>query len=352
MSIKDRDNQTAARTATEVGEIVSSYASSPDSSSSAIANKNSSVVETSPGQSPDDGDDRTVKARSGRGWWALSGVFALILISLTIAAGYLITRRPTTVDQLVILTVPSGAEVKLNSREFGQTPVKIEHLPIGTYTLTITKDHYQTEVSQINISETETLEFKLKLELPSDLGGLSPEQQMKRYAQRAEEAFTATHYAIPYDESALYYAQVILQFDEANDFARGMLDRIRFALLQSAEAARRRHDLGQAKEIYSVLVQHFPGDREVLAARARFESELSSRRGDARALARKAEEALMRGFLTEPWRESAVYYSNEALALEPQNAQALAVLGEVKQGLFMPSSKPLIRAIWTRPISS
>lgn len=331
MLIEDHDSRSAARTAMEDGEISSSDSSSPDSSSGAIADKNPSVAETSSSASSGDGNDR--KTKSGRGWWALSGVFALILIALTIAAGYLITRRPTTVDQIVILTVPSGAEVKLNSRDYGQTPVKIEHLPIGTYTLTITKDHFQTEVDQINISESDTLEYKLKLELPAGSGNLSPEQQMKQYSLDAEEAFAASHYAIPYDESALYYAQVILQFDESNEFASGMLERIRLALLQSAEAARRRHDMRQAKEIYSLLIQHYPGDRDVIAARAKFESELSSRRGDARALARKAEEALMQGNLIDPVHASAYYYSTEALTLEPQNAQALTVLGEVKQRL-------------------
>lgn len=333
MLIEDHDGDPAVSPAMEDGEISSSDSPSPDSSAGAVVNENPSVAETPSGRSEGDGSDRSAKAKSGRGWWALSGVFALILVALTVAAGYLITRRPTTVDQIVILTVPSGAEVKLNSREYGQTPVKIEHLPIGTYTLTITKDHYQTEVSQITISDSDTLEYKLKLELPADSSGLSPEQQMKQYAQSAEAAFTAGHYAIPWEGSALHYTQVILDRDASNEFATSMLERIRLALLQSAEAARRRHEMRQAKDIYSLLIQHYPGDREVIAARAKFESELSSRRGDARLFARKAEEAMMRGNLTDPPRASAYYYANEALALEPQNAQALAVLSEVKQRL-------------------
>jgi hypothetical protein len=89
----------------------------------------------------------------------------------------------------------------------------------------------------------------------------------------------------------------------------------------------------QARDIYYLLIQHYPNDRDVLAARAKFESELSSRRGDARSLARRAEEALAKGNLTEPARANAYYYANEALALEPQNAQALAVLSEVRQRL-------------------
>ncbi|MEW6208894.1 MAG: PEGA domain-containing protein [Acidobacteriota bacterium] len=329
--IEDHDSPSAVSTAMEDAEI-SSDASSADSSSPAIADKNISVATSSPPARAGDGGER--KTKSGRGWWALAGVFAIILIALTLAAGYLITRRPTTVDQVVILTVPAGADVKLNSRDYGQTPVKIEHLPIGTYTLTITKERYQTEVSQVTISESDTtLEYKLKLELPADSGNLSPEQRMKQFAQRAEEAFAEGHYADPYEENALYYTQLMLDYDPSNEFARNMRERIRLVLLQSAEDARRRRDMREAKDIYYVLVQYYPGDRDVIAARAKFESELSSRRGDARSLARKAEEALSKGRLTEPSRANAYYYANEALALESQNAQALAVLAEVKRRL-------------------
>ncbi len=333
MFIEDHDGDPAVSTAMEDGEISSSDTRSQDSSSSAIVDKSSSVAETPSPASAGGGDTRSAKPGSGRGWWTLSIVFALVLIGLTIAAGYLITRRPTTVDQLVILTVPSGAEVQLNSRNYGQTPVKIEHLPIGAYTLTIAKDRYQTEVYQINISDSDTLEYKLKLELPADSSGLSPEQQMKRYAQRAEEAFAAGHYALRWEESALFYTQLILDRDPSNEFANDMRERIRLALLQSAEAARRQHDMRQAKDTYSLLIQHYPGDKDVMAARAKFERELSSRRDDARLLARKAEEALLRGNLTDPPRGSAYYYANEALTLEPQNALAQAVLSDVKQKL-------------------
>src|SRR3954467_1114222 len=95
-------------------------------------------------------------ARSRRGktwqlgsrWWMLAAGSALLLTILTIAAVYLLTRKPSTIDQLIILTVPSGANVKLDSKDYGHTPVKLEQLVAGTYTLTIEKENFEPVTEQ------------------------------------------------------------------------------------------------------------------------------------------------------------------------------------------------------------
>ena len=48
--------------------------------------------------------DRATKAMaapSGKRWWLLAAVSALLLTGLTIAGIYLVTKKPSTVDQLV-----------------------------------------------------------------------------------------------------------------------------------------------------------------------------------------------------------------------------------------------------------
>src|SRR5690242_18676781 len=79
----------------------------------------------------------------GKRWWILAAGLALLLTMFAVAAVYLLTRKPSTVDQVIILTVPSGAEVKLNSKNYGHTPIKLEQLVAGTYTLTIEKENYE-----------------------------------------------------------------------------------------------------------------------------------------------------------------------------------------------------------------
>ena len=125
--------------------------------------------------------------KAGALWRLMAAISALILTALTIAGVYLLTKKPSTVDQLVILTVPSGAEISLDSKGYGHSPVKLEQLPIGTYTLTITKEGFEPIVKQVTISESQPLEFKLKPLAPSGTAGLTAEE----YQRAAEEAFAA-----------------------------------------------------------------------------------------------------------------------------------------------------------------
>src|SRR5690348_17183604 len=98
---------------------------------------------TSPGPALPSPDKRSRSRQLGTRWWMLAAGSALLLTMLTVAAVYLLTRKPSTVDQLIILTVPSGATVKLDSKDYGHTPVKLEQLVAGTYTLTIEKDNFE-----------------------------------------------------------------------------------------------------------------------------------------------------------------------------------------------------------------
>ncbi|HET9529766.1 MAG TPA: tetratricopeptide repeat protein, partial [Blastocatellia bacterium] len=103
---------------------------------------------------------------------------------------------------------------------------------------------------------------------------------------------------------------------------------------QVAQTEVSRGDMGKAQEIMNILLQHYPKDEEVRIASARLEGQLSSRRGELQSLVRKAEDALRAGNLTEPYRSSAYYYAKQALAIDPNNSQALAVHQSIKDRLF------------------
>ena len=267
----------------------------------------------------------------GTRWWLFAAGSALLLTILTIAGVYLLTKKPSTVDQLVILTVPSGAEIRLDPKDYGHSPVKLEQLAIGTYTLTITKEGFEPVVQEINVAESTTLEFKLKPIPPSDSVGLSPEEAIKQYQLQAEEAFARGNYMLGYEDTALYYADLILSSDSSNQFASEMRERIRKTEHQLARDAISRGDLGQAQDIYSFLIDNYPADEEARAAASKLENQLSLRRGELRDLVRKAEEALQAGNLIDPARTSAYYYSKQALAIDRMNAQARAVRDQVKK---------------------
>ena len=270
---------------------------------------------------------------TGRRWWLLAAVSALMLTVLTVAAVYLVTKKPTTVDQLVILTVPSGADIRLDSKDYGHSPVKLERLAIGTYTLTISKDGFEPVVQPLPVTESTSVEVKLKPVLPSETVNLPAEEQIKRFQQQAEDAFSRGYYGMVYEGSALNYADMIGTLDPNNIFAGEMRERVRNAAHQSAQAAIPRGDLAQAQEIYNFLVEYYPADEEARAAAARLENQLSARRGEVRELLRKADEALQAGRLTEPARTSAYYFSRQALAIDRQNDKARQIRNQVKERL-------------------
>ena len=75
--------------------------------------------------------------------WVFVSVGSAVALTVLIVLGiYLVAKRRPDVDQIVILTVPSGAEVMLNSKSYGRSPVKIERLAAGTYRLPIIKENF------------------------------------------------------------------------------------------------------------------------------------------------------------------------------------------------------------------
>lgn len=272
-------------------------------------------------------------AFTGKRWWLLAAVSALLLTVLTAAGVYLVTKRPSTVDQLVILTVPSGADIRINSKDYGHSPVKLEQLVIGTYTLTISKEGFEPIVEPLNVAESGLFEYKLKPVPPAEAAGLPPEDAIRQYQQRAEETFARGYYGIPYEGSALYYADNIRILDANSGFASEMRERIRKAAHQSAQSAISRADLAQAQEVYNFLVDYYPADEEARTAAAKLENQLSRALGQVRDLVRKADEAFQAGRLTDPSGKSAYFYSKQALAIDRQNDKARQIRNQVKDTL-------------------
>src|ERR1044071_6398893 len=266
--------------------------------------------------------------------WVLAAGSAVLMTILTCAAIYLFTRKTTNVDQMIILTVASGAKIMLNSKPYGESPVKLEQLPLGNYTLSIEKEGYEAVVRQIDVSDSSSpLEYKLKLLQPPEDSDLPPEELIKRYQQSAEDAFNRGNYGLIFEGSALNYAMLISDQDANNVFAQEMQERVHKAAHQAAKDALANKDMAKAQEIYNFLLTYYPKDQEARAGLAKLEGALALRKGEVRDLVRRAEDALRAGVLTEPRRTSAYYFAREALAIERQNPQARAVLNEVRDRL-------------------
>lgn len=294
-------------------------------------------------QTTQTGNSRSPAVHTGKRWWLFAAASAILLTGLTLAGVYLVTKKPSTVDQLVILTVPSGADIRLDAKDYGHSPVKLEQLPIANYTLTITKEGFESIEKSISVSESGQVEFKLTPVLPLEAANLPAEEQIKQFHQQAEDALARGYYGLPYEGSALYYADLILRLDSNNPFAAEMRERVRKAAHQAGQTAIQRADLAQAQEVYSFLIEYYPSDEEARIAAAKLENQLSARRGEVRELVRKADEALQANHLTDPARSSAYYYSKQALAIDRQNDRARQIRNQVKDTLAAASEQAYAR---------
>jgi hypothetical protein len=263
-------------------------------------------------------------------WLALAAAASLLLVAMTLAAIWFLSKRPTILDQVVVLTIPSGAEIFFDSRLVGTSPVKLEGVRAGYHSLVITKEGFEALSQSVAIYEPQTLEFKLRPLIPREVVGLSPAEQIEQCEQLAKQAFSRGRYIIPYEGSALYFADVVLSLDESNKFAVGMRESVRKALHQQAQSALSRGDVGRAREIYSALMEFFPKDEKARAAAIKLEDHLLHSRNDLNRLLRKAEAALKEGKLIEPPGQSAYYYSKQALAIDPGNARASQIRNQIK----------------------
>lgn len=339
------DAETRYRDSVEHADVTQQAPSASDSSRTGMPMTAVNHASPSETASPQAGGSRSPAAHTGKRWWLFAAASALLLTALTLAGVYLVTKKPSTVDQLVILTVPSGAEIRLDSKDYGHSPVKLEQLAIGTYTLTITKEGFEPIEQPITVSESgPPVEFKLKPVLPSESANLPLEEQIKQFHQQAEEALARGYYGLGYEGSALYYADLILRLDSTNTFAADMRERVRKAAHQAAQTAITRADLAQAQEIYSFLIENYPSDEEARVAAAKLENQLSTRHGEVRELVRKADEALQANNLTDPARASAYYYSRQALAIDRQNDRARQIRNQVKDTLATAGEQAYVRS--------
>jgi len=173
------------------------------------------------------------------------------------------------------------------------------------------------------------------MRLTGEVTSLSIEEKQRR----AEDAFVAGHYSLPFDESALSYAYSISVEDPSNPFAVDMLERIRKAMHETADAAVKRGDFLLAKDTYNQLIAYYSDDKDAPLALARLENQLSARKGEVAGLIRKAEEALQQDRLIEPASISAYNYVMEALLIDSRNELALALKTRIRDRVLKQSEQ-------------
>jgi hypothetical protein len=82
--------------------------------------------------------------------------------------------RPVTTGTLVIQSDPSRAEVNINGKYYGNTPLTLQDMAPGTYQATISLDGYLPASGMYTLNAGETKQISVELEPRSPLTGSSP----------------------------------------------------------------------------------------------------------------------------------------------------------------------------------
>jgi hypothetical protein len=233
---------------------------------------------------PTSRDAAASDARRGarRRAWALGLISVALLVSLSAAFYKMMTARPTTIDALVLYTVPAGADVTWDGKPLGKSPLKLERVGLGTHTVRAEKAGFVPVEQEVVVDED--LDDPVEISLhPVPLPGSSaatPDQQIAEYSSLAEKAFAKGAYIRPPSRNALYYADAIAAIDRTSEFPKKMRDRIRVALLAEAQRALSRKDNVRAKAAYEDVLANFPGDAEAAEGLSAAEERLRRERRD------------------------------------------------------------------------
>jgi PEGA domain-containing protein len=226
---------------------------------------------TSAADAPDRGRARRL--------WPLAVATGLVLVALAVAFALLLAAHKRTVDALVIVTVPSAAEVIFDGRPLGPAPIRLEDVRVGPHTVRVAKDGFVAAEQQVEVDpdNDDPLEFDLKPIAPPGSVARTPAEQVSEFAALAEDALSRGDLVVPPDRSALYYAEAMLSLDRGNDDALRLTERIRTGLLDEARAALKHRDFAHAKAVYAQVLAAFPNDPEGTSGLATTEEQL--RRG-------------------------------------------------------------------------
>jgi tetratricopeptide (TPR) repeat protein len=263
--------------------------------------------------------------------WLLATVAGAVFVALAVAFALLVTSRSRTVDALVIVTLPSSAEVVFDGKPLGPAPVKLEGVRVGAHVVTASKDGFVAVEQEIFVEEghDEPVEIELKPIAPFGSVARTPAEQIEEFTSLAEDAVTRGELVIPVDRSALYYADAILSLDRKNRFAHDLRGAIRTRLLADARAAVAARDLTRAREVYEQLELAFPGE-EGAAGLSGVVEQLRRERSRVAELVARGEAALRAGRLIEPADRSAYAFAAQALAIDPDDARATGLRRKVR----------------------
>ena len=80
------------------------------------------------------------------------------------------TRLPVKYGALVIISEPTGADIKIDGNPIDTTPLALKDVPVGSYKIEVGLTHYEMWSGEVDVKQGQMAEVRAKLELkPSTL---------------------------------------------------------------------------------------------------------------------------------------------------------------------------------------
>lgn len=201
---------------------------------------------------------------TSRRLWPYAVAACGLLVALTAATWLLFTAPPTTTDDFVIVSSPSGADVEFDGAPLGPSPVKLDHVSLGLHRVRVLKEGFTSfdDNVRVDLDREGPLRITLKPIAPEGSAARTTEEQIAEFTRLAQSAFDRGVLVDPYLKSALYYADAILSIDATNHAAAEVRARIRVNLLAAGQRALERREYARARAAFQQLLQAFPGDAD------------------------------------------------------------------------------------------
>jgi len=239
---------------------------------------------------------------------------------------------------MVVKTTPPGANVVLDGKPRGVTPLTIPELRAGGHQVRLTKEGYKETVQQVEVLPYSTENVHWSLE--PLVAHLTNEQlaEIESWRKKLDNATRENILVPPPDDyNAVFFANKILAIDPANAYAHDVKTKISESIRQLADLAYAREDWIAAEKHYKSLATISPNDisinERLTDIATKIEASVKDREKQIADWRTKAEAALKIGALIPPEKDNALDALNTILRLDKKNAFARETLVRVKEML-------------------
>lgn len=265
------------------------------------------------------------------------GLGVLLLVGITSFAGvFLYQYFKPKYGGLVVKTTPAGANVFVDGKQRGVSPLTLGDLRSGVHQVKTVKEGYKELYRQVEIMPyaTENLHWTMEplvTHLSNEQLAEVESWRKKLDSAQREDLFLPP----PEDYNVLYFANKILAIDPANSYALEVKSKLAESVRHSADLAYASEDWLAAEKQYKNLALLYPDDisiNERLSDLAgKIDASMKDRDKQIADWTAKAEAAMKSGSLVPPEKDNALDALQNIQRLDRKNVYARSAEARLKE---------------------